>query len=132
MSSTPLLSWFSTVSVILVLLGIVFAFFGLGVLPVNRDVLLPWASAIYGAIMMGWGTTLFFLGRVALRRQDASLIRPLLLGIVVWLAVEAVFSARYGVWFNVGVDAGVLALFTVPLVATMRATDSNLPARTRV
>jgi len=62
----------------------------------------------------------------------ASLIRPLLLGIVVWLAVEAVFSARYGVWFNVGVDAGVLALFTVPLVATMRATDSNLPARTRV
>jgi hypothetical protein len=125
MSSTRLLSWFSALSVILVLWGIVFAFFGLGVLPVDRNVLLPWASAIYGAIMMGWGTTLFFLGRVALRRHDAGLIQPLLLGIVVWLAVEAAFSARYGVWFNVGVDAGVLALFTVPLVASMRATDRN-------
>ena len=126
------MSWFSTVSVILVLWGIVFAFFGLGILPVERNVLLPWVSALYGAIMMGWGTTLFFLGRVALRRQDASLIQPLLLGIVVWLAVEAVFSARYGVWFNVAVCAGVLALFTVPLVATMRATDSNRAGRTRV
>jgi hypothetical protein len=132
MTSTRLVSWFGTVSVILVFLGMVFAFFGLGILPVERNVLLPWVSALYGAIMMGWGTTLFFLGRVALRRQDASLIQPLLLGIVVWLAVEAVFSARYGVWFNVGVDAGVLALFTVPLVVTMRATDSNRAGRTRV
>ena len=132
MTSTRLVSWFGTVSVVLAFLGMVFAFFGLGILPVERNVLLPWVSALYGAIMMGWGTTLFFLGRVALRRQDASLIQPLLLGIVVWLAVEAVFSARYGVWFNVGVDAGVLALFTVPLVVTMRATDSNRAGRTRV
>ena len=62
---------------------------------------------------------------MALRRHDASLIQPLLLGIVVWLAVEAVFSARYGVRFNVGVDVGVLTLFTVPLAASVRATDRN-------
>jgi hypothetical protein len=121
MSSKRALFWFSAVSVILVLWGVVFAFFGLGVLPVDRDVLLSWESAIYGAIMMGWGTTLFLVGRVALRRNDPELTKPLLLGIAVWLLVEAAFSARFGVWFNVGVDAGVLALFSVPLVASMRA-----------
>jgi len=41
-----------------------------------------------------------------------------------WLGVEAAFSARFGVWFNVGVDAGVLALFSVPLIASMRAANT--------
>jgi hypothetical protein len=113
--------WFSTVSAILVMWGAVFAVFGLGILPVDRGVLQAWESAIYGAIMMGWGTTLFLVGRLALRRQDAALMKPLLFGIVVWLIVEAVFSARFGVWFNVGVDAAVLLLFSVPLMANMRS-----------
>ena len=102
--------WFGAVSVILVAWGVVFALFGLGILPVDRRVLLAWESAIYGAIMIGWGTTLLLVGRVALRRNDPDLIKPLLLGIALWLVVEAAFSARLGVWFNVGVDVGVLVL----------------------
>jgi hypothetical protein len=113
--------WFSAVSIILVLWGLVFAAFGLRVLPVERNVLLPWESAIYGAIMIGWGTTLFLVGRIALRRHDAELTKAILIGIVIWLFVEAVYSARFGVWFNVGVDIAVLALFSAPLVATLRA-----------
>lgn len=109
-------------SVILVLWGVVFAVFGLGVLPVmNRAVLLAWESALYGAIMIGWGTTLFLVGRVALRRGDGELARSLAVGIAVWLAIEAAFSARLGVWFNVGVDAAVLTLFAIPLIATLRS-----------
>lgn len=120
MSAKRLVWWFSVISGILVLWGVVFAVFGLGVLPIiNRAVLLPWESALYGAIMTGWGTTLFFVGRVALRRGDREVARSLLLGIAVWLVIEAAFSARLGVWFNVGVDAVVLALFAVPLIATL-------------
>ncbi len=125
MSSKQWVWWFSAVSVILILWGIVFAFFGLGVLPVDRNVLLSWESAIYGAIMMGWGTTLLLIGRVALQRNDPELTKPLLLGLAVWLLVEAAFSARLGVWFNVGVDAGVLLLFGIPLVASMRAKSQS-------
>jgi hypothetical protein len=125
MNTTRLASLFGAVSLILVAWGVVFSVFGLGVLPVDRRVLLDWESAVYGAIMMGWGTTLFCVGRVALRRRDPELTRPLLAGIAVWLAVEAAFSARYGVWFNVGVDAGVMALFAVPLVASIRAAKAD-------
>ena len=117
--------WFSVIAVLLVSWGVVFAVLGLGILPVQRDVLLRWESALYGAIMIGWGTTLFLVGRVALRRDDAELTKPLLLGIVVWLVVEAAYSARFGVWFNVGVDAGVLVLFALPLIASMRAAPSR-------
>ena len=118
-------AWLSSVSIILVLWGAVFAFFGLGVLPVDRNVLLPWESAIYGAIMMGWGLTLLLVGRVALRRHDAELARSLLAGIAVWLLIEAAFSVHFGVWFNVGVDAAVLTLFSVPLIANWRETPSE-------
>ncbi len=121
MSSKRLITWFSVVSALLVLWGAVFAFFGLGVLPVDRNVLLPWESALYGAIMMGWGTTLLLIGRVALRHDNPELTRPLLVGIALWLLVEAGFSARFGVWFNVGVDFAVLLLFSVPLMASLRA-----------
>ena len=126
MSEKTLLLWFSVISVILILWGVVFAMFGLDVLPIiNRAVLLQWESALYGAIMIGWGTTLFLVGRAALRRRDRELAKSLLLGIVMWLVIEAAFSARFGVWFNVGVDSVVLALFAVPLIAVLRSAQDG-------
>src|SRR5512138_382006 len=104
MKPKRMVAWFSTVSIILILFGVLYAFFGLGILPVDRHVLLQWESALYGAIMMGWGTTLFFIGRLAFRRNDLDLMKTLLYGLAVWLVVEAAFSAFLGIWFNVGVD----------------------------
>ncbi|MDP9008434.1 MAG: hypothetical protein M3N91_06970 [Pseudomonadota bacterium] len=72
MSPKQLLIWFCSVSAILVIVGVVFAFFGLSILPIDRETLVPWQSAIYGAMMMGWGTTLFCVGRVAFRRKIPS------------------------------------------------------------
>ena len=115
MNSKQLMMWFGIVSTILVLVGFVFAFFGLKILPVESATLLPWQSAIYGAIMMGWGTTLFGVGRLAFRRNYADLMKALLYGLVVWLVVEVGFSVYLRVWFNVGVDIAVLALFGIPL-----------------
>lgn len=121
MKAAWLIVWFSVVSFVLIAIGAVFAFVGLGVLPVSRGVLVHWESAIYGAIMMGWGVTLFLVGRIAFRRGDQELLRALLYGVVVWLTVEALFSAYLGVWFNVGVDLIVLLLFGLPLVTRLRS-----------
>lgn len=125
MSAKLLAFWYCTVSIILVLAGITFSVFGLAVLPVNRSVLLSWESAIYGAIMMGWGTTLFLVGRIAFRRNDGELMLAMLYGLVFWLVMEAVFSAYLGVFFNVGVDMAVLALFVVPLFLAIRHIRKN-------
>lgn len=102
------------------LAGVVFASFGLDILPVERSVLLKWGSAIYGSIMMGWGTTLLLAGQVAFRKGDRELLRALALGLAVWLLAEAVFSTYWRVWFNVGVNIVVLAFFLVPLSSKSR------------
>ncbi len=115
-----LMTWFSIISIILVLWGIIFAFFGLDILPViNKGVLLSWESALYGAIMIGWGITLFFVGRIAFKRKDTELMKVLLFGLTSWLVIEVLFSAYLGVWFNVGVDAVVLILFIFPLIKSI-------------
>lgn len=113
--------WFRAVAIILVLFGLLYVFFGLKVFAysiplIPRDVLLPWESALYGAIMLGWGITLLLIGRLAFDRDDRDLKRALFAGLVVWLFTEATASAWFGVWFNVGVDVAVLALFAFPLL----------------
>ena len=119
-ASQLLMKWFCVIAGILVAAGVVFSVLGLGVLPVDTSVLSRWESAIYGAIMIGWGLTLFLLGRLAFRRSDAALMKILLTGIVVWLGVEALFSLYLGVFFNVGVDIAVLLLFGLPLSIGIR------------
>ncbi|HSX01256.1 MAG TPA: hypothetical protein VLF67_03345, partial [Candidatus Saccharimonas sp.] len=113
--------WFKIVSLILCGFGLLYFFFGLKIFSdvaplIPHDVLLDWESALYGAIMLGWGVTLVLLGRIAFRRDDDELKRILLIGLVVWLGFEAAASAWLGVWFNVGVDVAVAGLFAVPLM----------------
>ena len=114
--------WFRVTTIILILFGLLYVFFGLRIFSDNaalipHEVLLPWESALYGAIMLGWGVTLLLVGRVAFRADDRELKRALLTGLAVWLAVEAAASAWFGVWFNVGVDVAVLVLFGIPLLS---------------
>ena len=116
---------FCVIAGILVVAGVVFSVLGLGVLPVDKSVLLRWVSAIYGAIMIGWGLTLFLLGRLAFRRKDAALMKIMLVGIAVWLVVEALWSLYLGVLFNVGVDIAVLLLFGLPMIFSIRRIEEG-------
>ncbi len=119
-TSSLLMKLFCFIASILVVVGVVFSAFGLGILPVDKSVLLRWESAIYGAIMIGWGITLFLVGHLAFRRNDAELMKLMVIGIAVWLLVEALFSLYLGVFFNVGVDVAVLLLFGLPLIIGIR------------
>jgi hypothetical protein len=120
-----LMTLFCVIAGILVVAGVVFSVLGLGVLPVDNRVLLRWVSAIYGAIMIGWGLTLFLLGRLAFRRKDAALMKIMLVGIAVWLVVEALWSLYLGVLFNVGVDIAVLLLFGLPMIFSIRRIEEG-------
>ena len=66
--------WFLTATAILMLFGLFFIFSGLRVFSdavplIPHEVLLPWTSALYGTIMVGWGVTPFFVGHIAFRRN---------------------------------------------------------------
>ena len=52
-------------------------------------------------------------------------MKALLYGLIVWLFVEALASVYFRVWFNVGVDIAVLALFSVPLLKGLSKLQSE-------
>lgn len=116
-----LMFWFSLVSAIGAVWGVIFSFFGLSILPVSDEVLMPWGNGVYGSTLIGLSVTLFFVGRHAFRNQDTDLMKVLLYGIASWLIIEALFSLYYQVWFNVVVDAGILVLLCFPLVQGIRS-----------
>jgi hypothetical protein len=126
MDNKTLILWFSVVSIIGVLWGIVFSFFGLGILPiVAPELLVPWSNGVYGATLIGLMATFFFVGRQAFRNNDAGLMKALLKGIFVWLVIEGAFSLYYRVYLNVGVDSAVLVLLSFPLIKGIRTRESN-------
>jgi hypothetical protein len=121
MDKKQLALWYKTITIILIGFGLLYFFWGLKIFSqvaplIPPDVLPNWENALYSAIMLGWGVTLFLLGRIAFKRDDAELKRALIIGLAVWLAFEALGSAWLGVWFNVGVDFAVAILFAVPLL----------------
>jgi len=120
--------WFSIASCILVLAGLRFSLLRFNIshsFIIPREVLLPWESAIYGTILICWCTALFFLGQLAFHRNDTELMKILLIGITVWLIIEAIFSVYYGVFFNVGVDFAVLVIIGLPLLKSIRKINNN-------
>lgn len=70
--------------------------------------------------MTGWGVTLLLAGRVAFRQNNNELKRALFIGLAIWLAIEALASLWYGVWFNAGVDVAVAVLFAIPLLRSRK------------
>ena len=100
---------------ILILFGLAYVFLGLKILPVHHH-LVQWESALYGAIMTGWGITLLLVGRVAFKHGSNELKQALFIGLAIWLAIEALASIWFGVWFNAGVDVAVATLFAIPLL----------------
>jgi len=120
MSQKALTVWFSSVSIVGILFGLLYSFYGLAILPVPRSVLVPWGNGVYGATLMGFSVTLFFAGRHAFRKGDSDLMRALLYGVFAWLVIETLFSLYFGVFFNAGVDIALTALFGFPLIRGIR------------
>jgi hypothetical protein len=115
------IAWISLVGIVGVIFGFFYAFFGLESLPVYRvfvpeTVYKAWSNGLYGSTFIGFSVLLYFVGRYAFQKNDKSLMKALLFGIISWLAVEAFFSILYGVYINVGVDIVLVVALCLPLV----------------
>ena len=116
---------FTAAGIIGLFFGVAYAFWGLGILPVQRDVLVPWGNGVYGATFLGLSAVIFFVGRRAFETNDAKLMQALLYSLFFWLIIEFLFSIYYGVLFNAGVDIVLMILFGGPLWKGIRRAENN-------
>lgn len=120
MKRNYLVNWITLAGVIGLAFGIFYAFFGLEGLPVYdrlvpAESFKPWKNGLYGSVFIGFSILLLLIGRHALQKDDKPLMKMLMYGIGAWIGVEALFSALYGVYFNLLVDVVLLGFLLFPL-----------------
>lgn len=126
MKSKYFILWISFVGIIGVLFGIFYSFFGLNGLPVYQKfvpsyVYTQWSNGLYGSVFIGFSVLLFCTGRLAFKKNDKTLMKALLYGILSWLVVEAGFSLYYGIYINFGVDIVLAVVLGLPLFMGLRS-----------
>lgn len=77
--------------------------------------------AVIGALMLGWGTTLFLMVLGPFRRGSREAWQTLLISIVAWFVPDTAFSLWSGFWPNALLNLLTAMLFVIPLAATYRA-----------
>ncbi len=125
MNQRTLTLWISIVGIIGILFGAFYAIYGLEGFPaysrlIANNVFNQWSNGLYGAVFIGFSVLLYSVGRYAFTKKDTHLMKILLYGVGSWLLVEALFSLYYGVYFNVGVDALLIAFLGYPLLRGIR------------
>jgi hypothetical protein len=96
------------------------AFWGTGAVPVEARRFQRWAYGVLGATMAGWGMTFLYVTRQAFRRGERWAWNAVLVGILLWFAVDEYISLASGVYFNAAFNVVILAMVGLPLIFTRR------------
>jgi hypothetical protein len=130
--------WLRLVGVALVLFGIFMTFFNAtplfallneGIDPVfwgesalgdGTLAFRTWVYSAWGATIAGWGITLLFLVHFALAKQERWSWFAIVLGLAFWYVLDTGVSVYFKVSFNVIFNSLILALVSIPLVASYR------------
>ena len=127
------LGWLKTTMIILIVLGGVLTFFShwinttlldaridavfLNELPgENLGPLKNWYASILGAIMLGWGFSMFYIIDKPLRQREKWAWRSIFYPVLFWYLLDSGVSAYYGVIFNVIVNTVLFLQVMAPLL----------------
>ena len=131
--------WLLVCSIILVVFGLVMAFFNqtpLFDLLFNERVnpsfwgnkqldgtithFQGWAYGVLGATVAGWGVMVFFNIQYPFKNRQRWAWTASALSITVWYIVDTWISLAFGVYFNALFNTMILLLFALPLIFTRK------------
>lgn len=114
-------NWFSIVSIGILLIGIIMAFFvEPTIFPVEQTIVAKLILGVLGATMIGWGMTILFVARYAFAHRVPYLLKIILASLVVWYIIDTLISAYFGANFNVALNSIILIAAVIPLIAGQR------------
>jgi hypothetical protein len=81
---------------------------------------LRFATALMGAVTLGWGITTLVSIRAALALGDAgtAIWRGILTALLTWYALDSFMSVATGFWMNAMSNTIILAAFAIAMLAT--------------
>lgn len=88
--------------------------------PAQANDYIIFAHGVLGAVMLGWGASMFLIIRGPFRRRESDGWGLLVVPMLVWFTADTGFSIYTGFWQNAILNSVLLLLFAIPLAATRR------------
>jgi hypothetical protein len=133
--------WLLVVSIFIIVFGtvmalfnstIVFMFFNAQINPVfwgGSSVPAPaqafqaWVYGAWGATVMGWGVSMFFIAYYPFREPERWTWNTVFFSVIFWYILDTGISWIFGVFINVLLNTTILILVLIPLVFTFPRTQ---------
>jgi hypothetical protein len=130
--------WLLAVSIFIILFGtimallnstIVFVFFnaqinpvfwGANPVPSPAQTFQAWVYGAWGATVMGWGTTMFFIAYFPFRSRERWAWYCVLVSVLLWYLLDTGISWWFRVVINVLLNTTILVLVLIPLLFTWK------------
>ncbi|MFW9986292.1 MAG: hypothetical protein ACFFDJ_07000 [Candidatus Odinarchaeota archaeon] len=130
--------WLLAVSVFIIAFGtimaflnstVVFAFFNVQINPVfwgtnpvppPAQAFQAWVYGAWGATVMGWGITMFFIAYFPFRSQERWAWYCILISVFLWYLLDTGISWWFGVIINVIFNTTIFVLVLIPLLFTWK------------
>jgi len=117
-------NWIAVVSVAIILLGIVMAFFIKPIdMPIDQTVLPKLILGVLGATMMGWGLVILLVARYAFTYKVPYLLRIIMISLIVWYVADTLISACFKAYFNIVLNSFILIVTLIPLVVGQKVLE---------
>ena len=96
------------------------AFWGINPVPGPAQAFQAWVYGAWGATVMGWGITMFFIAYFPFRRNERWAWNCVLVSVLFWYLLDTGISWWFGVIINVIFNTGILVLVVIPLLFTRK------------
>ncbi len=95
-------------------------FWGAASVPSPDQAFQAWVYGAWGATVLGWGITMFFVAYFPFYQRESWTWYCILVSVVVWYLLDTGISWWFGVLVNVLLNSIILVLVLIPLFFTWR------------
>lgn len=96
------------------------AFWGVNPVPGPAQTFQAWVYGAWGATVMGWGITMFFIAYFPFRQRERWAWNCVLVSILFWYLLDTGISWWFGVIINVIFNTVILVSVLIPLIFTWK------------
>lgn len=83
----------------------------------SSDLMKKWLLGVSGAVMLGWGCTMWYIVNKPFRRREKWAWRSVFYPIIIWYLIDSSVSAYFGANFNVVINSILFLQIMAPLLS---------------
>ncbi|MDY0093266.1 MAG: hypothetical protein RBT80_11265 [Candidatus Vecturithrix sp.] len=131
--------WLITVSIVVVIAGIIFAFIAPYFIQSIQDIFyysfndqslqsinvidknhINWIYGVLGGTLAGWGMMILFMSISLLKENNKAIWNTILISVITWFVIDIIITVKYMVIPNIVVNIAILIAVIIPYIGNSK------------